>query len=113
MEFKSKDFSDAKRVLKLRQLSVGLTGRPDADPVLNGIDLDIRAGETHCLVGESGSGKSVTSLAVMGLLPKDALEIQGGLIELEGAEITNAKPAQMRELRARRIAMIFQEPMTA
>ena len=113
MEFKSKDFSDAKRVLKLRKLSVGLTGRPDADPVLNGIDLDIRAGETHCLVGESGSGKSVTSLAVMGLLPKDALEIQGGLIELEGVEITNAKPAQMRELRARRIAMIFQEPMTA
>ena len=113
MEFKSKDFSDAKRVLKLRKLSVGLTGRPDADPVLNEIDLDIRAGETHCLVGESGSGKSVTSLAVMGLLPKDALEIQGGLIELEGTEITKAKPAQMRELRARRIAMIFQEPMTA
>ena len=113
MEFKSKDFTDAKRVLKLRKLSVGLTGRPDANPVLNGIDLDIRAGETHCLVGESGSGKSVTSLAVMGLLPKGALEIQGGLIELEGVEITSAKPAQMRELRARRIAMIFQEPMTA
>ncbi len=113
MEFKSKDFTDAKRVLKIRKLKVGLTGRPNAAPVLNEIDLDIRAGETHCLVGESGSGKSVTSLAAMGLLPKDALEIQGGLIDLEGFEITNAKPSQMRELRARRIAMIFQEPMTA
>ncbi|MGY9049457.1 ABC transporter [Puniceibacterium antarcticum] len=113
MEFKSKDFTDSRRVLKIRKLKVGLTGRPNAAPVLNEIDLDIRAGETHCLVGESGSGKSVTSLAVMGLLPKDALEIQGGLIDLEGVEITYAKPSVMRALRARRIAMIFQEPMTA
>ena len=113
MEFKSKDFSDATRVLKIRKLKVGLAGRPNATPVLDEIDLDIRAGETHCLVGESGSGKSVTSLAVMGLLPKDALEVQGGLIDLEGFEITSATPSQMRELRAQRIAMIFQEPMTA
>ena len=113
MEFKSRDFSQAARVLKIRKLNVGLTGRPDAAPVLNGIDLDIRAGETHCLVGESGSGKSVTSLAVMGLLPKDALEVQGGLIALENVEITAASAAQMRALRARKIAMIFQEPMTA
>lgn len=113
MEFKSKDFSDAKRVLKIRKLTVGLSGRPDATPVLDEIDLDIRAGETHCLVGESGSGKSVTSLAVMGLLPKGALEVQGGLIDLEGFEITAASANQMRELRAQRIAMIFQEPMTA
>ena len=113
MEFKSRDFSQAARVLKIRKLKVGLTGRPDAAPVLNGIDLDIRAGETHCLVGESGSGKSVTSLAVMGLLPKDALEVQGGLIALEDVEITAASAAQMRALRARKIAMIFQEPMTA
>jgi peptide/nickel transport system ATP-binding protein len=113
MEFKSRDFSQAGRVLKIRKLKVGLTGRPDSAPVLDGIDLDIRAGETHCLVGESGSGKSVTSLAVMGLLPKDALEVQGGLIALEGVEITAASASQMRELRARKIAMIFQEPMTA
>ena len=113
MQFKSKDFTEARRVLKIRKLKVGLAGRPNANPVLDGIDLDIRAGETHCLVGESGSGKSVTSLAAMGLLPKDALEIQGGLIALEDFEITNATPSQMRELRARRIAMIFQEPMTA
>lgn len=113
MEFKSRDFSDARQVLKIRNLKVGLTGRPNAAAVLDGIDLDIRAGETHCLVGESGSGKSVTSLAAMGLLPKDALEVQGGSIALEDFEITKSTPSQMRELRARRIAMIFQEPMTA
>ena len=113
MEFKSRDFTDAERVLRIRNLKVGLAGRPNAAPVLDGIDLDIRAGETHCLVGESGSGKSVTSLCAMGLLPRDALEIRGGSIDLEGFEITTATAGQMRELRARRIAMIFQEPMTA
>jgi len=113
MDFKFRDFSNARQILKIRKLKVGLSDRADTAPVLNEIDLDIRAGETHCLVGESGSGKSVTSLAVMGLLPKGALEVQGGLIDLEGFDITKATPAQMRDLRARRIAMIFQEPMTA
>lgn len=113
MEFKSIDFSDARCVLKIRDLAVGLTGVKNAAPVLNEINLEIRAGETHCLVGESGSGKSVTSLAVMGLLPKAALEIKGGSIKVDDVEITTASPAKMRALRARRIAMIFQEPMTA
>ncbi len=113
MQFKTKDFSDARTVLKVRDLRIGLSGRPNAKPVIDGIDLTIRAGETHCLVGESGSGKSVTSLAAMGLLPKDALEVQGGSITLDDFEITSASHSQMRQLRARRIAMIFQEPMTA
>jgi len=113
MQFKQRDFAQAPRVLTIRDLKVGLVGRPDAQPVLNGIDLDIRAGETHCLVGESGSGKSVTSLAAMGLLPKGALAVEGGRIALDEFEITTATPAQMRDLRARRMSMIFQEPMTA
>ncbi len=113
MQFRSGDFSDAKRVLKIRQLKVGLCDNPEAEKVLKGIDLDIRSGESHCLVGESGSGKSVTSLAIMGLLPPGALEIQGGLIQVGDTEITTASQSQMRKLRARRISMIFQEPMTA
>ena len=108
-----RDFSGAEQVLTMRGLTVALSGRPGAQPVLQGIDLDIRAGETLCLVGESGSGKSVTSLATMGLLPKGALEITGGRIDLKEIEITAASPSQMRDLRARRVAMIFQEPMTA
>ncbi|MEX5579476.1 ABC transporter ATP-binding protein [Pseudophaeobacter sp. A-200-2] len=113
MQFKSKDFSQAEQVLTIRGLTVGLSGTSMTDPVLRGIDIDIRAGETLCLVGESGSGKSVTSLATMGLLPKGALEITGGRIDLKEVEITAASASQMRELRAKRVAMIFQEPMTA
>ena len=113
MAFKARDLSQLRRVLKIRQLQVGLTGNAHAAPILDRIDLDIRAGETRCLVGESGSGKSVTSLATMGLLPKGALKVRGGSIDLDGFEITTASHAQMRDLRARRIAMIFQEPMTA
>jgi peptide/nickel transport system ATP-binding protein len=113
MRFKSKDFSQAEQVLTIRGLTVGLSGTSMTDPVLRGIDIDIRAGETLCLVGESGSGKSVTSLATMGLLPKGALEITGGRIDLKEVEITAASGSQMRELRAKRVAMIFQEPMTA
>ncbi|MEN8739905.1 MAG: ATP-binding cassette domain-containing protein, partial [Phaeobacter gallaeciensis] len=99
MQFKSKDFSQAEQVLTIRGLTVGLSGTSKADPVLRGIDIDIRAGETLCLVGESGSGKSVTSLATMGLLPKGALEITGGRIDLKEVEITAASASQMRELR--------------
>ena len=113
MTFSARDLSKARPVLRVRDLRVGLAGRDAAAPVLDGVDLEVRAGETHCLVGESGSGKSVTSLAVMGLLPKGALEVRGGSIDLDGIELTTASPSRMRELRARRIAMIFQEPMTA
>ena len=113
MAFSSRDLSGARPVLRVRGLRVGLSGRPGAGPVLDGVDLDVRSGETHCLVGESGSGKSVTSLAVMGLLPEGALEVRGGSIDLDGIELTTASASRMRELRARRIAMIFQEPMTA
>ena len=88
MQFKSKDFSSAEQVLTIRNLTVSLGANLRAEPVLRGVDIDIRAGETLCLVGESGSGKSVTSLATMGLLPKNALEITGGRIDLKEVEIT-------------------------
>lgn len=65
-----------------------------------------------CLVGESGSGKSVTSLAIMGLLPQ-VLQVAGGKIKLQGQNLLPLSQTQMRELRAARVAMIFQEPMTA
>jgi peptide/nickel transport system ATP-binding protein len=100
-------------VLSIRDLAVGLVGGADVPPVLDRVSIDIRAGETVCLVGESGSGKSVTSLAVMGLLPRQALATCGGAILLEGEDLLAASAARMRELRASRMAMIFQEPMTA
>ncbi|MBH9710553.1 ATP-binding cassette domain-containing protein, partial [Burkholderia contaminans] len=66
-----------------------------------------------CVVGESGSGKSVTSLAVMGLLPPGVLRISAGSIRVEGEDVATATPRRLRELRATRMAMVFQEPMTS
>jgi len=97
-------------LLSLRDLSVADgTGRP----VVRGISIDVRSGETMCLVGESGSGKSVASLAIMGLLPRGALRPAGGEILLEGENLLAAGDARLRALRATSMAMIFQEPMTA
>ncbi|MCC7272904.1 MAG: ABC transporter ATP-binding protein, partial [Alphaproteobacteria bacterium] len=79
---------------------------------VEGVSFRIARGETFGLVGESGCGKSITALSVMGLL-RPPLAIGGGRIRLEGREIQDLPPAELRRLRGRRIAMIFQEPMTA
>ena len=98
--------------LEIANLVVAHRGaRPDR--IIDGISLCAKAGRTLCIVGESGSGKSVTSLAVMGLLPKRALEASGGSIRLVGEEIRAASERRLRQLRATTMAMIFQEPMTA
>lgn len=81
--------------------------------VVENLNFDVHAGETVCIVGESGSGKSVTSLATMGLLPKDTLVAAAGRIEIDGEDILKASPKRLRELRASKMAMVFQEPMTA
>jgi len=80
---------------------------------VDGVSFDLHAGETLAIVGESGSGKSVTSLSIMGLLPKDTGRISGGSIKLNGREITTLTDNQMREIRGKEIGMIFQEPMTS
>ncbi|WP_246215825.1 ABC transporter ATP-binding protein [Microvirga makkahensis] len=99
-------------ILKIEHLVVETTGRRPAT-ILNGISLEIGNGETVCLVGESGSGKSVTSLATIGLLPKSALAARQGRILLEGEDLLTAGSSRLKELRATRMSMIFQEPMTA
>ncbi|WP_322515799.1 ABC transporter ATP-binding protein [Rhodopseudomonas palustris] len=100
-------------VLEIDNLVVRLGRSGDGDKVIDGISLSVRPGETMCLVGESGSGKSVTSLATMGLLPKGALHATGGEIRLTGENVLAASERRLRQLRASRMAMIFQEPMTA
>jgi peptide/nickel transport system ATP-binding protein len=100
-------------VLKIDNLSVQVVGSPNAQRVIKNISFDIMPGETVCVVGESGSGKSVTSLSVMGLLPKDGLQACSGSILVEGEDVLKASSQRLRELRATRMAMVFQEPMTA
>src|ERR1700730_7589985 len=78
----------------------------------DGVDLSVAHGATLGLVGESGCGKSVTSLAIMGLLPKRSTEVSGA-IRFDGFDLLTADDETLRDLRGNRVAMIFQEPMTS
>jgi peptide/nickel transport system ATP-binding protein len=82
-------------------------------PAVDGISLSLAPGRTLGIVGESGGGKSVTALSIMGLVPQPPGRIAGGAIRFEGVDLLKLPPAEMRELRGDRIAMIFQEPMTS
>ncbi|NPU10311.1 ABC transporter ATP-binding protein [Bradyrhizobium sp. 83012] len=94
-------------------VTVGKTKNPNGPRIIDGVSIKVEKGETLCVVGESGSGKSVTSLTTMGLLPKNALHPVGGSVKLVGEELLTASDRRLRELRATKMAMIFQEPMTA
>jgi peptide/nickel transport system ATP-binding protein len=82
-------------------------------PVLQDVSFTLDRGETLCIAGESGSGKSVTSLAIIGLLPKASLQVASGSIMLGGRELVGLPSHEMRKIRGGDIAMIFQEPMTS
>ena len=98
--------------LEVRDLVVRTRGEPGRD-IVQKVSFNIRPGETLCVVGESGSGKSVSSFAIMGLLPPDGLRVTGGSVLVNGEDVLRATPGRLRELRATRMAMVFQEPMTA
>ncbi len=96
-------------LLSVRDLRTHIRG--DGPPVraVDGVSFDIAPGETFALVGESGCGKSMTALSLMRLLP-DAATITGGVVELDGENLLALPESQMRDVRGRRVAMIFQEP---
>src|SRR5688572_15624435 len=99
-------------ILEMRGLTIGLPAGSDRSTAVRDVSFEVGRGEILCLVGESGSGKSVIAQSVMGLLPR-TLPVLGGSIRLQGEELTTASPARLRALRATRMSMIFQEPMTA
>jgi peptide/nickel transport system ATP-binding protein len=80
---------------------------------VDGVSFSVDGGRTLGIVGESGCGKSVTSLSIMGLLPKGQGRISGGSVRFEGRDLATLSPEEMRRLRGGRMAMIFQEPMTS
>ena len=100
-------------LLTVRNLKVSFTHDNEWVEAIHGIDLDVFAGRTLGLVGESGSGKSVSSLAVMRLLNEKMSRIKADSIQIEGEEIKGFGEKQMANVRGKRIAMIFQEPMTS
>jgi peptide/nickel transport system ATP-binding protein len=99
-------------VLDVRELTIALPTGGDRRDAAARVSFSVDRGEIVCLVGESGSGKSVIAQAVMGLLPS-SLPVTGGEILLEGENVARAGAERLRELRATRMSMIFQEPMTA
>ena len=99
-------------LLKVENLRIALAGDGVTYDAVENVSFEIGRGEAFGLVGESGCGKSITALSVMGLLRRP-LSLAGGKIILDGKEIQNVSAAEMRRLRGKRIAMIFQEPMTA
>jgi peptide/nickel transport system ATP-binding protein len=99
-------------LLELKQLAVSFTTDDGTVRAVDGIDLALERGRTLGLVGESGCGKSVTSLAIMGLLPRENSKATGE-VRFEGRDLLKVDESELRDLRGARLAMIFQEPMTS
>jgi peptide/nickel transport system ATP-binding protein len=99
-------------LLDVKNLKVDLPTQHGTLHAVRGISLQVQRGEMLCLVGESGCGKSMTSLALMGLLPRRAVR-SADYIRFDGTELQGLSGRAMAALRGARMAMIFQEPMTS
>jgi oligopeptide/dipeptide ABC transporter ATP-binding protein len=100
-------------VLEIRGLRVTFRTPRGAFPAVDGVDLELREGETLGLVGESGCGKSVTALSILRLLPEPPAKIESGEVTFGGRDLLRLPEEELRRLRGNRISMIFQEPMTS
>jgi microcin C transport system ATP-binding protein len=100
-------------LLRVENLSVSYVAGSVQREVLRGVSFAIHAGERLALVGESGSGKSVTALSVLRLLDSQRAVYRSGSIHFEGRDLLRVPPAELRRIRGRDIAMVFQEPMTS
>jgi len=99
-------------ILSVQDMTIALPKGADRTHAVKGVSFDLRPGEILCIAGESGSGKSVLSSALMGAVPK-ALRREQGQILLDGVDLTNLSEKELRSIRGRQIAMIFQEPVAA
>ena len=99
-------------LLSVSELEVKFFTRKATVHAVRGISFDLEPGETMGIVGESGCGKSVSSLAMLGILPKTG-RITGGQVMFGGRDLVGLRDAQLRAVRGKEIAMIFQDPMTS
>ena len=100
-------------LLSIEHLSVALPAWADRERAVSELSLELGRNEIVCVVGESGSGKSVLARAIMGLLPAPHVRVTGGRVVFEAEDLLRAGADRMRAVRGARIAMVFQEPMTA
>ena len=100
-------------LLEIHGLTVDLPPGADRKHAIADVGFALGRNEILCVVGESGSGKSVMARAIMGLLPRPQLRASAGRVLFEGEDLLRAAPERLRDLRGRRLSMIFQEPMTA
>ena len=98
--------------VSIKNLQIALPKGAERAFAVDGVSLDLRPGKIVCVVGESGSGKSMCAHALMGLLP-DTVTVTSGEIQFEGRDLLELDDDGWRDLRGRRLAMIFQEPMTS
>ncbi|MEO8200187.1 MAG: ABC transporter ATP-binding protein [Gemmatimonadota bacterium] len=101
------------QLLTVRNLRITFPGNGRPITPVDGVSFDIARGETLALVGESGSGKSLTSLALLRLIPPPGKIEPGSQIELGGINLMTLEEKALRDIRGRRIAMVFQDPMTS
>jgi len=99
-------------VLEVKNLEIRIRGEHGTFTVVSDMNLSVAPGETLCIVGESGCGKSITALSLLRLLP-EAAEIAGGSITIDGEDFLRLDQRHVEDFRGEKIAMIFQEPLTA
>ena len=102
-----------KTLLEVKDLQVSFDTHAGEVQAVRGVTFDLKKGETLAIVGESGSGKSVTSKALMDLIPKPPGRIKNGEIIFDGRDLTKLSEKEMQQIRGKEIAMIFQDPMTS
>jgi peptide/nickel transport system ATP-binding protein len=107
-----KGFGYMGEVLNVKELEIGIPTHEGYINIVNKVSFSLEKGKTLGIVGESGCGKSITSLAIMGLLPS-SVSYRGGTIKLKDKELTDIPKKELRKIRGKDIAMIFQEPMTS
>jgi len=100
------------QLLEIKDLRVQFKTERAVCSALNGVDLSIGKGESLGLVGETGAGKTTTALSILRLLP-DSAHILDGKITFDGKDISTLSDREMRKLRGNKIAMVFQNPLTA
>jgi oligopeptide/dipeptide ABC transporter ATP-binding protein len=99
-------------LLNVKDLKVAFENKKNKTTIVDGISFHVNKGETLCVVGESGCGKSLTSLSIMGLLPKTG-KVDGGQILFKDDDLSKKTQKQMSKIRGKKLSMIFQEPMTS